>query len=328
MAWTGLLVLELGLYAGSFCCGIITAASVAIVQGNFGGRCILYGHVNYSANLIGVQSAASPSLCYFVSAISVIVAVVCFSLSLYWLYAFCIDGDTTRERIWMNVIIALSGAFLFFLLVTGCVLKIGRDSLCSSVTSVVPNVTSCENAQNKSWASPIKGGRFYNSLLKAEGSDPRPRSAGEPRRRSPEDGHKAGDKSVPEVHEHVSGSVGIGGSERGIPPERRQEDAGAVPGAKGQLSVAATQLRVESAALREQCEASQLDMARIHQSRIRSQGKAGAQAEASSCERMRETGSSYRDRQKTPGRGGSKEKTPEAEAIRTHKPKTSHGKKV
>uniref|UniRef100_H3D654 Transmembrane protein 179Ba n=1 Tax=Tetraodon nigroviridis TaxID=99883 RepID=H3D654_TETNG len=168
MAWTGLLVLELGLYAGSFCCGIITAASVAIVQGNFGGRCILYGHVNYSANLIGVQSAASPSLCYFVSAISVIVAVVCFSLSLYWLYAFCIDGDTTRERIWMNVIIALSGAFLFFLLVTGCVLKIGRDSLCSSVTSVVPNVTSCENAQNKSWASPIKGGRFYNSLLKAE----------------------------------------------------------------------------------------------------------------------------------------------------------------
>lgn len=30
-----------------------------------------------------------------------------------------------------------------------------------------------------------------------------------------------------------------------------------------QLSVAATQLRVESAALREQCEASQLDMARI-----------------------------------------------------------------
>lgn len=65
-------------------------------QGNFGGRCILYGHVNYSAKLIGVQSATAPSLCYFVSAISVIVAVVCFSLSLYWLYAFCIDGDMTR----------------------------------------------------------------------------------------------------------------------------------------------------------------------------------------------------------------------------------------
>lgn len=32
-----------------------------------------------------------------------------------------------------------------------------------------------------------------------------------------------------------------------------------------QLSLAATQLRVESAALREQCEVSQLDMARIRQ---------------------------------------------------------------
>lgn len=65
-------------------------------QGNFGGRCILYGHVNLNASVIGVQSDSSPSLCYFVSAISVMVAVVCFSLSLYWLYAFCIDGDITR----------------------------------------------------------------------------------------------------------------------------------------------------------------------------------------------------------------------------------------
>lgn len=65
-------------------------------QGNFGGRCMLYGHVNYSESLIGVQSAAPPSLCHFVSAISVLVAVMCFSLSLYWLYAFCIDREVTR----------------------------------------------------------------------------------------------------------------------------------------------------------------------------------------------------------------------------------------
>ncbi|TNM93764.1 hypothetical protein fugu_001940 [Takifugu bimaculatus] len=168
MALTALLVLELSLYAGCFCCGIVTAASITILQGNFGGRCILYGHVNYSANLIGVQSATSPSLCYFISAISVIVAVVCFSLTLYWLYAFCIDGDMSRERIWMSVIVGLCGAFLFFLLITGCMLKIGRDSLCSSVTSTVPNITSCEEAQTKSWSSPLKGERFYNRLLKAE----------------------------------------------------------------------------------------------------------------------------------------------------------------
>lgn len=33
------------------------------------------------------------------------------------------------------------GAFLFFLLVTGCILKIGRDSLCNSLIQNVPNVT-------------------------------------------------------------------------------------------------------------------------------------------------------------------------------------------
>lgn len=58
---------------------------------------------------------------------------------------------------WMNVIIALCGAFLFFLLITGCVLKIGRDSLCTSVTSIVPNVTRCNNTPKQS---------FLNELLK------------------------------------------------------------------------------------------------------------------------------------------------------------------
>lgn len=170
MALTVLLLLELSLYASCFVCGIVTAASITIVQGNFGGRCMLYGLVNYNATagLIGVQSSSSSSLCYFVSAISVMVAVVCFSLSLYWLYSFCIDGEIRRERMWMNLIVAVCGAFLFFLLVTGCMLKIGRDSLCNSVTQAVPNITSCEDAQTKQWVSPIKGGRFYNSLYKAE----------------------------------------------------------------------------------------------------------------------------------------------------------------
>lgn len=46
-----------------------------------------------------------------------------------------------RERIWANVNVAVCGVFLFFLLVTGCVLKIGRDSLCDSVLHTVPNMT-------------------------------------------------------------------------------------------------------------------------------------------------------------------------------------------
>ncbi|XP_037336792.2 transmembrane protein 179B [Pungitius pungitius] len=170
MASTGVLLLELGLYASCFVCGIITAASITIVQGNFGGRCMLYGLVDYNAtaDLIGIKSSSSMSLCYFVSAISVMVAVVCFSVSLYWLYMFCIDGEIRRERAWMNLIIAASGFFLFFLLITGCVVKIGRDALCHSLLESVPNITSCDEAQTRKWVSPLRGGRFYNSLHKAE----------------------------------------------------------------------------------------------------------------------------------------------------------------
>ncbi|XP_029976825.1 transmembrane protein 179B isoform X2 [Salarias fasciatus] len=143
---------------------------VRVSKGNFGGLCMLYGLIRYneSANAIEIQSPSSSSLCYFVSAISVMVAVVCFSLSLYWAYSFCIDGDIRRERPWMNLILVICGVFLFFLLITGCMLKIGRDQLCGSVVQHVPNVTSCEDAQTKTWASPLKGARFYNSLHKAE----------------------------------------------------------------------------------------------------------------------------------------------------------------
>lgn len=46
-----------------------------------------------------------------------------------------------RDRVWINGILVVCGAFLFFLLVSGCILKIGRDSLCNSVIQIVPNVT-------------------------------------------------------------------------------------------------------------------------------------------------------------------------------------------
>lgn len=67
---------------------------------------MLYGKVNYNetASSIGIQSPSASSLCYFVSAISVMVAVVCFSLSLYWVYTFCIDGDVRR---WLFISIVM-----------------------------------------------------------------------------------------------------------------------------------------------------------------------------------------------------------------------------
>uniref|UniRef100_A0A8C2E7A4 Zgc:110591 n=1 Tax=Cyprinus carpio TaxID=7962 RepID=A0A8C2E7A4_CYPCA len=162
------LLLELLLYGGCFICGIVTAASVTISQGSFDGKCMLYGSVRLNSSSIAVLSSSSPSLCYFVSAISVCVAVFCFSLTLYWIYIACFDGEVKREKLWMNVTLGLSGVFLFFLLVTGCILKIGRDRLCDSVIQTVKNITRCEEGQNKPWMSPVNGSQFYSRLHSAE----------------------------------------------------------------------------------------------------------------------------------------------------------------
>lgn len=171
MALPWLLVVELGLYAGCFICGITTAASVTIAQGQFAGKCILYGTVNYNATSqsLSLVNSSSPSLCHFVTVISVCVAVYCFSLSLYWVYASCVDQDVRRGRHWMNITLVVCGVFLFFLLVTGCILRIGRNRLCESIVRP-PAITSCEEAQNKPWSAPYVGTQFFTSLHSAETS--------------------------------------------------------------------------------------------------------------------------------------------------------------
>ncbi|KAK1797104.1 hypothetical protein P4O66_008499 [Electrophorus voltai] len=168
MALLWLLLLELALYCCCFICGIVTAASVTVSQGDFIGKCMLYGSVTLNSSAFSVSSSSSPSLCYFVSAISVCVAIFCFSTTLYWVYMYCIDGELKRERVWMNISLGVCTVFLFFLLVTGCILKMGLDRLCDSVFQNVWNITRCEDAQSKSWKSPMTGNRFFYKLHSAE----------------------------------------------------------------------------------------------------------------------------------------------------------------
>ncbi|CAL8327150.1 unnamed protein product [Lota lota] len=170
MTLSCLMAVELALYASCFVCGIVTAASLAITQGNLGGLCMLYGTVDFNntTQTIDAQASSPASLCYFVSAISVIVAVTCFTLSLYWLYSCCIDGATQRARVWMTLNLGVCVVFLFFLLISGCILKIGRDSLCSSIVKAVDKFTSCEQAQEAAWATPFDGHQFYTRLHNAE----------------------------------------------------------------------------------------------------------------------------------------------------------------
>lgn len=56
----------------------------------------------------------------------------------------CASPSTLRERIWMTISLLVSGVFLFFLLVTGCTLKVGRDKFCESVVSTVTNISRWE----------------------------------------------------------------------------------------------------------------------------------------------------------------------------------------
>lgn len=103
------------------------------LQGHFAGRCILYGsvHLNASDQSLVMESSSSPSLCYFVSAISVCVSIYCFSLILYWMYTSCVDKDANRraERhafashfplhtlgyVYLSRSMRMSGVCLFFL---------------------------------------------------------------------------------------------------------------------------------------------------------------------------------------------------------------------
>ncbi|KAL2094724.1 hypothetical protein ACEWY4_009443 [Coilia grayii] len=179
MALPWLLVLELVLYAGCFICGIISAASLTITQGHFAGRCILYGsvHLNATGQTLTIESSSSPSLCYFVSAISVFVSIYCFSLILYWLYTSCVDRDAKRQaalsinfRSGLNVTLMVCVVVVFFLLVSGCVLRIGREHLCLHILQTLPSLFSCEEAENKTWASPYDGSQFSSGLHRAERS--------------------------------------------------------------------------------------------------------------------------------------------------------------
>ncbi|XP_058868133.1 transmembrane protein 179B-like [Acipenser ruthenus] len=163
-----LLAGELVLYAACFICGIITAASVTITQGEFAGRCMLYGAASYNATSteFSVSSSSNASLCYFVSAISVLISIYCFSVVLYWIYASCVD-EVQRGSVWMSVSLAIAATFLFFLLVTGCILNIGLSSLCQSVTKA-DAVKSCQAAQSLMWSESHKSSPFYTSLHNAQ----------------------------------------------------------------------------------------------------------------------------------------------------------------
>ncbi|XP_074861971.1 transmembrane protein 179B [Carettochelys insculpta] len=166
MAVSALQLAELALHGASFLCGVISASALTVTQGEFDGRCVLYGSTDKNGTAIVLSRASNISLCYFVSAISILIALYCFSVLLYGIYSCCMD-EGRWDRTWLTMNLVVSAVILFFLLVSACILRVGMDSLCSSIlrTKLVQN---CQEAQRAPWFPQYNTARFYDNLYSAE----------------------------------------------------------------------------------------------------------------------------------------------------------------
>ncbi|XP_067170892.1 transmembrane protein 179B [Apteryx mantelli] len=165
MAVSALQLSELVLHGAAFLCGIVGAAALTVTQGAFGGRCVLYGAATWNGTALGLESFSHVSLCYFVSAVSILVALYCFAALLCGIYSCCAD-ESWRDRAWLSVALAVASVILFFLLISACILRTGMDALCTSVVRAA-SLASCQEAQRKPWP-PYDSSRFYSNLYSAQ----------------------------------------------------------------------------------------------------------------------------------------------------------------
>ncbi|XP_074986575.1 transmembrane protein 179B isoform X2 [Caretta caretta] len=166
MAVSALQLGELALYGAAFLCGVVCASALTVTQGEFGGQCILYGSVDKNISALALSHFSNISLCYFVAAISILIAVYCFAVLLYGIYSCCMD-ERRWDHTWLTVNLAVSAVILFFLLVSACILRVGMDTLCSSILQT-KLVKSCQEAQHVKWSPQYNAVRFYDNLYSAE----------------------------------------------------------------------------------------------------------------------------------------------------------------
>ncbi|XP_053911585.1 transmembrane protein 179B [Cuculus canorus] len=167
MAVSALQLAELGLHGAAFLCGIVCASALTVAQGEFGGFCLLYGTVSWTGTALSPKSFSSVSLCSFVSAVSVVVALYSFSALLYGVYGSCVE-EPRGDRAWLSVALLMAFIVLFFLLVAASILRVGMNALCASMVETKALV-SCQEAERKPWVS-YSPTRFYSNLYSAQAS--------------------------------------------------------------------------------------------------------------------------------------------------------------
>ncbi|KAM4846866.1 transmembrane protein 179B isoform 2-T2 [Thomomys bottae] len=146
---------ELVLLAACSLCGAVAAGSMARIQGFFSGSCPLYGGVAVmNGSSLALSCPSAPSLCYFVTGISVFLALYCLLHLIFWTYcSYTKDFHRGPSGVCIGLPISATAAFL--LLVAACVLRYG---------------TSCSEAQKIPWTPPGMALQFYSNLHNAETS--------------------------------------------------------------------------------------------------------------------------------------------------------------
>ncbi|XP_075583252.1 transmembrane protein 179B [Pelecanus crispus] len=167
MAVSVLQLAELVLHGAAFLCGIVCASALTVAQGEFGGWCILYGTVSWNGTALVPKSFSHISLCDFVSAVSIVVALYCFSSLLYGIYSCC-TNESQWDRTWLSIALVVAFVILFFLLISACILRVGMDAFCASIMQT-EGLSSCQEAERKPWAS-YTPTRFYSNLYSAQAS--------------------------------------------------------------------------------------------------------------------------------------------------------------
>ncbi|NXI69490.1 T179B protein, partial [Anseranas semipalmata] len=157
-------LLGLALHGAAFLCGIVCASALTVAQGEFGGQCLLYGTVSWNGTALVPRSFSHFSLCYFVSAVSVVVALCCFAALLY----SCCADEPQRDCACLSLSLVMATVILLFLLISACILRAGMDVLCASIMHT-KQLDSCQEAEHKPWVS-YSPTRFYSNLYSAQAS--------------------------------------------------------------------------------------------------------------------------------------------------------------
>ncbi|XP_038066481.1 transmembrane protein 179B-like isoform X2 [Patiria miniata] len=150
-----LMITETVLYLAAFFSGLITAITVGISRESFGGDCILFGEVAWcNQTAFAFTQLGSNGVCGFSVGLDIIVAFYALVCCVYHVAVFF---KWTKERRWIMLpAIIINAVCLALLFIDSCILSIGFNRFCGSLTSGTDTkVTVCSaDLSGQNWNRP------------------------------------------------------------------------------------------------------------------------------------------------------------------------------